>query len=78
MCCLNLRTHKYMSGPLGPLKNLCSLWLHYIPFCLTARRFDFYMIYHPSVINMGALIDVEISALHLHINIHPIHMVSPC
>ena len=26
--CVVLRTYKCMGGPLGPLKNLCSLWLH--------------------------------------------------
>ena len=35
--CAALRSHKYMGSPLGPQKNLCSLWLYYIPFCLTAK-----------------------------------------
>ena len=26
--CACLMPHKYMGGPLGPPKNLCSLWLH--------------------------------------------------
>ena len=45
--CAALRTLKYMSGPLGPVKNLCSLWLHYILFFLTAKIYDFIVIYHP-------------------------------
>ena len=36
-----------MSGPLGPLENLSSLWLHKIYFFLKAKRFDFHAIYLP-------------------------------
>ena len=45
--CAAFRPHKYMSGPLGPLENLSSLWLHKIYFFLTAKRFDFHSIYLP-------------------------------
>ena len=43
-----LRSHKYMSGPLGSQKNPCSLQLHKIPLCLTAKRSDFLLSYAPS------------------------------
>ena len=36
--CAALRMYKCMGGPLGPPKNVCSLWLHKIPFCLTEKN----------------------------------------
>ena len=45
--CLVLRPHQKTGGPLGPAKNLRSIWLHQIPFCLKAKRFDCQLVYHP-------------------------------
>ena len=45
--CVPIRLHKFVGGPKEPAKNTCSLWLHKIPFCLMAKLFDLYPIYHP-------------------------------